>query len=219
DIFASKALAQLLVNGRPLTISDVEARLAAQGGLVSQRLAGLDAQLATLSVSQGEGFAEVLRVLDFWLPKIAMPHDQKTLNQTLNQALQAIQAIQEELKSLQAMSSAPPVPELVEGPDLAEANARLAEMPTSPHPPAPSPNTPRASGRWRGGVPPVRTLPGGSRMVFARLRHFVGRERELCCLARLLKGEQGAAAIGQVAAATGLGGIGKTQLAIEFAHR
>ena len=47
---------------------------------------------------------------------------------------------------------------------------------------------------------------------------FVGREADLMALARALKGGE-TTAIGQIAAATGLGGIGKTQLATEFVHR
>ncbi len=47
---------------------------------------------------------------------------------------------------------------------------------------------------------------------------FVGREPDLLTLARALK-QGSTAAIGPLAAATGLGGIGKTQLASEFAHR
>jgi tetratricopeptide (TPR) repeat protein len=68
------------------------------------------------------------------------------------------------------------------------------------------------------GVPAPAALPAGSRMPYARNPLFVGREQELRSLAAVLKGG-GTAAIGQIAAATGLGGIGKTQLAVEFAHR
>ena len=46
---------------------------------------------------------------------------------------------------------------------------------------------------------------------------FVGRDVDLKALAAIVKGGE-TAAIGQVAAATGLGGIGKTQLASAFAH-
>ncbi len=50
---------------------------------------------------------------------------------------------------------------------------------------------------------------------------FVGRAEELRTLARLLcdGGDAAAVAVGQIAAATGLGGIGKTQLAVAFVHR
>ena len=47
---------------------------------------------------------------------------------------------------------------------------------------------------------------------------FVGREAELRTLARQLK-EGGTAAIGQSLAVTGMGGQGKTQLAVELAYR
>jgi hypothetical protein len=69
------------------------------------------------------------------------------------------------------------------------------------------------------GVPPPGDLPAGSRMPYARNPLFVGRKDELRSLAAVLKGGGGTAAIGQIAAATGLGGIGKTQLAVELAHR
>lgn len=61
-------------------------------------------------------------------------------------------------------------------------------------------------------------LPPGSRMIFRRNPLFVGREADLLRLGAVLKGGS-VAAIGQIAAATGLGGIGKTQLATEFVHR
>jgi hypothetical protein len=62
-------------------------------------------------------------------------------------------------------------------------------------------------------------LPPGSRMPLARNPLFVGREADLLRLARALR-SGGTAAIGpQTAVATGLGGIGKTQLACEFVYR
>ena len=69
-------------------------------------------------------------------------------------------------------------------------------------------------------IPAPAALPPTSRMPFAANPLFVGRARDLQHLARALKGEEGGTvAICQIAAATGLGGIGKTQLASEFAHR
>jgi tetratricopeptide (TPR) repeat protein len=67
-------------------------------------------------------------------------------------------------------------------------------------------------------IPPIAPLPAGSRMPLSRNSLFVGREADLKKLAEALKGGE-TAAIGQIAAATGLGGIGKTQLAVEFVHR
>ncbi len=61
-------------------------------------------------------------------------------------------------------------------------------------------------------------LPQGSRMPLGANPIFVGRSDELrAIIAAFQKGNT--VAIGQTVAATGIGGIGKTQLAVEFAHR
>jgi tetratricopeptide (TPR) repeat protein len=67
-------------------------------------------------------------------------------------------------------------------------------------------------------VPEPAPLPRGSRMHIRRNPQRVGRTEQLRALAAALH-VQGRAAIGQVASVTGLGGIGKTQLATEFVHR
>ena len=64
-------------------------------------------------------------------------------------------------------------------------------------------------------IPEPAPLPPGSRMPLSRNPLFVGRADDLRELARALAG----GATTAIAAATGLGGIGKTQLASEFAHR
>lgn len=66
-------------------------------------------------------------------------------------------------------------------------------------------------------VPPISNFPAHSHMPFRFNRLFVGREVELKKLAAAFK-ESAAVAIGQIAAATGLGGIGKTQLATAFVY-
>jgi hypothetical protein len=80
-------------------------------------------------------------------------------------------------------------PSTEEAPSLA-AQARSAELPLDT-------------------IPEVASLPTGSRMPFARNPLFVGRQEDLRALARALT-SGATAAIGQVAAATGMGGIGKT---------
>lgn len=87
-------------------------------------------------------------------------------------------------------------------PDLQEALARLAALPTDERAP----------------IPTVAPLPSQSRLPFRPNPHFVGREAEARTLARAMQAGQ-TAAIGQTMAVSGLGGIGKTQLAVEFAHR
>jgi len=75
----------------------------------------------------------------------------------------------------------------------------------------------RLSSLPAGHVPEVAPLPLGSYLPWSVNPAFVGREADLKQLASVLKGGD-TAAIGQVAVATGLGGIGKTELASAFAH-
>jgi len=67
-------------------------------------------------------------------------------------------------------------------------------------------------------IPPVRPLPPGSRMPQAPNPLFVGRENEMRDLNRMLTPGSGAL-VGVHAAVIGMGGVGKTQLAVEYAHR
>jgi Domain of unknown function (DUF4062)/Tetratricopeptide repeat len=83
---------------------------------------------------------------------------------------------------------------------LAAAQALLASMPTD-------------------SLPPRSALPAGSRMPLAPNPLFVGRGDELLQIARALQGGDTTVALGQVVASTGLGGLGKTQLAVELVHR
>ncbi len=102
-----------------------------------------------------------------------------------------------------------------------------AAPPIPPSPPLPilpplPPATPelRAPSLPTAALPPPAPLPPHSLMPLARNPLFVGRAGDLVALAKIL--QAGAtAAVSQVetAAATGLGGIGKTQLACEFVHR
>lgn len=67
-------------------------------------------------------------------------------------------------------------------------------------------------------IPQPGPLPPGSHMPLTANPLFVGREEALQLLARTLQ-EGMTAAVGPTVASIGLGGIGKTQLAVEFAHR
>jgi transcriptional regulator with XRE-family HTH domain len=104
------------------------------------------------------------------------------------------------------------------------------KQPVDRLPPAQVPAAPAAESRFQHAshldLIPANTIPApaplaaGSRMPLRRNPLFTGREASLCRLAQIFKtGET--AAIGQtaIAAVTGLGGIGKTQLACEFVHR
>ncbi|NMC84326.1 MAG: tetratricopeptide repeat protein, partial [Anaerolineaceae bacterium] len=63
--------------------------------------------------------------------------------------------------------------------------------------------------------------PAGSRIIYSRNQAFVGREEDLNWLAERLLYAQESQSVGisPAVAATGLGGIGKTQLAVEFCYR
>ncbi|MCG8423638.1 MAG: tetratricopeptide repeat protein [Proteobacteria bacterium] len=67
-------------------------------------------------------------------------------------------------------------------------------------------------------IPEPAPLLPQSRMPLAVNPQFVGRQAELRTLAESINA-RGAEAIGQVVAVTGMGGIGKTQLASAFVHR
>src|SRR6266850_2944483 len=94
---------------------------------------------------------------------------------------------------------APATPRPVDPDTLAAAEQQLAALPLAT-------------------IPDLAPLPEGSCLPFSQNPLFVGREADLRCLAQVLK-RNGIAAIGQIAAVTGLGGLGKTQLAVEFVHR
>ena len=70
-------------------------------------------------------------------------------------------------------------------------------------------------------LPPRGDLPPGSCIPFSPNKVFTGREEDLLKLARsILRSESKGVTITQTAAvATGLGGVGKTQLAVEFCYR
>lgn len=63
--------------------------------------------------------------------------------------------------------------------------------------------------------PPPTTLPGPHRMPLAPARLFSGRDQALQTLVRRLRDQ----AVGEAVAITGIGGVGKTSLASELAHR
>ncbi|MBX3016180.1 MAG: hypothetical protein KF832_31955, partial [Caldilineaceae bacterium] len=66
-------------------------------------------------------------------------------------------------------------------------------------------------------IPAIAAPPTGSQMPLSANSLFVGREDELRKLAGWLKGGA-TVAVGQLVATTGMGGIGKTQLAATFVH-
>src|SRR5258708_13995407 len=71
-----------------------------------------------------------------------------------------------------------------------------------------------------GAIPDLTPLPSGSRVPFAPNPLFVGRASHLRSLAERLTGSRNQDERRQkIAAITGLGGVGKTQLATEFVHR
>lgn len=76
----------------------------------------------------------------------------------------------------------------------------------------------RFAGMPTDSIPVVGSLPSGSFVPFAPNPNFVGRDDELRDIAVALRGSE-PAALCPPAGLQGLGGVGKTQLAVEFAHR
>ncbi len=68
-------------------------------------------------------------------------------------------------------------------------------------------------------LPTPGPLPPCSRRPFPRNKHFTGREEQLLTLGRALLTEEAAAPALITQAIQGLSGVGKTQLAAEFAYR
>ncbi len=68
-------------------------------------------------------------------------------------------------------------------------------------------------------LPEAGALPPGYRLPFLKNTNFTGRQAGLLELWRLLKPGGAAGGAVAIAAAAGMGGIGKTQLAVEFCHR
>ena len=67
---------------------------------------------------------------------------------------------------------------------------------------------------------PHGALPPGSRVNFPRNDLFTGRDADLRQLAQhLIYKVDGASAVNIISATVGMGGLGKTQLAVEFCHR
>jgi len=97
----------------------------------------------------------------------------------------------------------------------------LTPTPTPPHPPYTPPSPPDADADP---IPDPGPLPPGSRVAFHRNALFTGRESQLKTLAcALLPRSPGHLVSGSpclvTQAISGMGGIGKTQLAVEFAYR
>lgn len=78
--------------------------------------------------------------------------------------------------------------------NLDKAKAHLATMPTD-------------------NIPEIAAPPSGSRMKLSNNSFFVGRDNDLKNLARELKNQNSSIVL------TGMGGMGKTSLAVEFVHR
>jgi len=69
-------------------------------------------------------------------------------------------------------------------------------------------------------LPAIGVLPPGSKVPFKSNAIFTGREVDLLALKQALLDENlNEPEVGRAAVLTGMGGIGKTQLAVEFCHR
>jgi len=91
------------------------------------------------------------------------------------------------------------------GPDLQELHRRILAG-------QPVPDAPARDDRGRAGAAVPRQLP-------AAVRHFVGRTRELAMLSGYLDAESGAEDGLVISAIAGSAGVGKTALAVHWAHQ
>jgi tetratricopeptide (TPR) repeat protein len=116
------------------------------------------------------------------------------------------------------------------GTDAPPALAALLERPIAsgaggqtgaPGAPVPEPaDGPRVAALPIDRIPPIGPLPAGSRVPLERNPRFIGRLAELRGLAlRLSQAAPAGSSVPSAVAISGMGGLGKTQLASEFAHR
>ena len=103
-----------------------------------------------------------------------------------------------ELSLYQALVELGPAPDAWA--QFAQARSLLASLPTE-------------------ALPTHAPLPPGPRMPISPNPLFVGRGEELHQIIAAIRGCDTTVALGQVVASTGLGGMGKTQLAVELVHR
>ena len=68
-------------------------------------------------------------------------------------------------------------------------------------------------------IPSIQPLPAGSFVPYSINPHFIGRKTELLQIATAVKTEKESPPHEKTVAVTGMGGMGKTQLTVEFAHR
>jgi DNA-binding SARP family transcriptional activator len=113
------------------------------------------------------------------------------------------------------LAAGQPVP----GPERATTVSPGPERATtvSPGPGTPQRRTPQAGSARRGSRPPV--WPPIPRQLPATVRHFAGRQAELKALAGLLDEAHCGAGTVAISAIGGTAGIGKTTLALHFAHQ
>lgn len=125
-----------------------------------------------------------------YLQQLKADHEQKHRSGSLDRATldKLLQALKEQ------------VPPILPSPDaIAEGREQLTRIPIDT-------------------VPAISPPPPGSHIAFAHNRDFVGRDREMLTLARAVTSGDAAVVSAPVIAATGIGGMGKTQLVSEFVH-
>jgi len=232
DAKAAAGLARLLqaIDAVPQSLDALRGELGDQTEvLLAQHdlLTRLQADVERLGLAGGMLAPALIQEADRVIATIGARADRADAK--LDQALRELRALREAQREAVSIAGSVEVMQVFHGDVSAHeiVGQKIIQQPFTPRPVAATPEERAEAAARLAALPtdavpaPQDVLPPGFWMAqLRRNEQFVGREADLLALARLLKGGE-SVAVSQApsAVASGLGGIGKTQLAIEFAYR